>query len=112
MCDPSGVQALEATLALLRAQLGALPSHVERQDCRLHFIEVPLVDSLGALSRSLATPRVHCLQVHVEGVTQGPRLDACLVLFIRRVFEEVDQAARARDVLASACKVKSGECGQ
>jgi hypothetical protein len=110
LCDPSSLQALETLVRQLKAQLGGLPSHVERQHSRLHFLEVPLVDGLGALSRALATPRAHALVVHVEGVAQGPRLDACLVLFIRRVFEEVDRAAQSRDVVSSACQVKSGGC--
>jgi len=108
LCDPSGIQALEVAMVQLRAQLGGLPSHVERQDSRLHFVEVALVDGLGALSRGLATPRAHALTVHVEGIVQGPKLDTCLVLFIRRVFEEIDQASQSQDLLTSACQVLSG----
>ena len=67
------------------------------------------MDGMGALSRGLTTPRVHSLNIHMEGVAQGPKLDACLVLFIRRVFEEIDKASKSKDVLSSACKVLSGE---
>ena len=109
LCDPTGIQALEAIVIFLRTQLGDLPSHVERQNCRMHFVEVALVDGMGALSRGLATPRAHSLNIHMEGVAQGPKLDACLVLFIRRVFEEIDKASKSKDVLSSACKVLSGE---
>lgn len=93
----------------LTSLLGGLPSHVERENCRLHFLEVPIVDTLGGLSRGLACPRSHFLVVNVEAIAQGPRLDPCLVLFIRRVFEEIDRAAKCREVVSSACKVKSGD---
>lgn len=108
LCDPVGIQNLELIVNQLKLQLGNLPNHVERQDSRLHFIEVPLVDTLGALSHRLATPRAHVLVIHVEGVVQGPKLDTCLVLFIRRVFEEMDRAAQSKEVVSSACQTKSG----
>lgn len=110
LCDPSGMEALEVILDQLKLQLGNLPHHVERQESRLHFLEVPLIDTLGMLSHTLATPRMHALVIHVEGVVQGPQLDVCLVLFIRRVFEEIDRASKSTEVVSSACQVKSGGC--
>ena len=86
-----------------------MPNHVEREDNRLHFIEVPIIDTFGALSCGLATPRAHFLLIHVEGVVQGPNLDSCLVLFIRRVFEEIDKTRQSSDIISSGCKVLSGE---
>ena len=102
------MQSLQLIIEHLQQHLGNLPHHVERDNSNLHFMEVPLIDSMGAISQHLVTPVMHHLVVHVECVAQGSKLDTCLVLFIRRVFEEIDRVSRSQEVVSSGCIVKSG----
>ena len=46
----------------------------------------------------------------MEAALHGPRLDDCLLTFIRRVFEEIDHAKKCRNMVSSDCKVTASMC--
>jgi hypothetical protein len=89
-------------MTMLRASLGNFPVTVKNSSGSVsaQFIESFSVPS--AFNVDVATPRMHRLQVSVEGIVEGSSLDECINLFIRRIVEEAYHAEQSIGSSASA----------
>jgi hypothetical protein len=108
--SPTDVSTVETLILTLREHLGNLPLVVMKGKMESHFIEA-ILDCGGcetSCTGTLLSPRVHRLEMIVEGIIIGPILDDCLLSFIRRVFEEIDVGKKNSHLICSNCRAEEG----
>lgn len=98
------VKRMASLLAAFREAMGSLPSVVQTNNSKSHFMETAAVT--GCLSPNVGVVRSHVLENVVEAVVEAKSLDMALTVFIRRIVDEGFLAEKSKYIASAQIKVR------
>jgi hypothetical protein len=107
MFSPFDLILAEKLFVFITNCLGNLPRCINKGDSEVYFVDA-LVSTPSFVTDDWATPTPNEINMNVEVIMNGIDLDDCLLISIRRIFEEIGTIKMNPLAICSPCRILTG----